>query len=142
MLSKACVTLANIPFIRLRDDLPSQLIEGKQGFRQTVEAMRLIENPKSLELEPENFSVHCSGRKVKLGKSDYCFYHWLVCRQKNTGEMVRRPVEKEYISQYSEELLALREEIVGFVDDRTEKALKPGMDKNYFQQRVTNIKNH
>lgn len=140
--SKAQVSLADIPFIRLRDDLPGQFIKGKQSFRKTVEAMRLIEKPLSLDFgTASEKKVYCSGVAIKMPPMDYAFYDFIVneCQALN-GELVLMPHEGEPNKNYAASLTKCLESCAGQAKDSTLTALKNGMTAEYFKDRVAQVK--
>ena len=134
--SKAQVSLADIPFIRLRDDLPGQLIKGKQSFRETIETMRLVEKPLQLDFgHHKECKVWCSGKEIKLPPVDYCFYNWIVEEQrKNNCGFVRRPYPDEPDQNYSASL----QKILELVNKKPEP-LDDGLSADYFKERVSRI---
>ena len=147
--SKAQVSLADIPFIRLREDLPGQLIKGKQSFRETVEAMRLIEKPLSLSFDTPNKTVYCSGIAIEMPPAEYAFYDFIVNeRQAVDGELTCMPYEIIGIdgkdtgkdAHFAELFIKCLERCNVFVKDATYKTLTDGMSESYFKDRVARVK--
>lgn len=148
--SMAQVSLADIPFIRLRDDLPGQLIKGKQSFRKTIETMRLIEEPLSLGFDtPKQKTVYCSGIAIEMPPAEYAFYDFIVNeRQAVNGELTCMPYEiigkdgkdtgKD--KHYAELFIKCLERCNVFAKDTTSDALKDGMSESYFKERVARVK--
>lgn len=139
---RARVSLADIPFIRLRDDLPGHLIYGQQSFRKTIEIMRLIEKPLSLEFDdPKERTVYCSGAAIKMPLAEYAFYDFIVNkRQMVDGELTPMPYDNEPNKDYSELFIECLERCGTFVKDTTAGALKDGMSESYFKERVARVK--
>ena len=137
------VSLADIPFIRLRHELPKQLIEGKQDFRAAIERMRLIEKPLSLAFGKKDAYqlVYCSGVEIKFTPVEYAFYRFIVSEQQNTGgDLILIPFKGEANEDYKEKFIEWREKCDIQTKETTDEAMKNGMDHDYFKQRNTRIK--
>ena len=79
--SKAKITLAEIPFVRMRQSVDPQLINsmGAYSFSQSVAAINSIHNdPLTLELSVKGKSLSIAGVDVKLTGKEFAFYHWLL----------------------------------------------------------------
>jgi CRISPR-associated protein (TIGR02584 family) len=73
----AVVTLAEIPFVRLRKGLPEALLAGRARFSETVlEAQRAIAAP-ALTLMPARREVIADGQRIKLEPNVFTYY-WLL----------------------------------------------------------------
>jgi CRISPR-associated protein (TIGR02584 family) len=86
-LSKAIVTLANIPLVLMREEMPTQLMSDSAfSYSNTVErinkANHLTQETAVVELDFDNLSVHCSGHEVKLSPDCFAFYSWLAQESK------------------------------------------------------------
>lgn len=81
----ARIILADIPYVRMRYQVPEQLLQGKAGFQETVEKIQRFSEPDTLELNAKNETVLCNGIPVKLGTSEFAFYLWM-CERKQRGE--------------------------------------------------------
>ncbi|HIE55737.1 MAG TPA: TIGR02584 family CRISPR-associated protein, partial [Chromatiaceae bacterium] len=49
---EARITLAQIPFVRLREELPQRLLEGRASFSETVAAIQKAQQPPHLIINP------------------------------------------------------------------------------------------
>ena len=79
----AQVMLAEIPFVRLRNGLPSNLLSGDSSFSETVEtAQRHLSNP-VLTIDVTSRTVHCLDTPVKLEPQLFAWLRWLAEARKN-----------------------------------------------------------
>ncbi|MFK0571211.1 CRISPR-associated ring nuclease Csm6 [Endozoicomonas sp.] len=74
----AQVTLAHIPFVRLREDLPTRFLEGTTGFSETVKRMGKVDEPKHLVLDIPNRAIKLSGIRFDLAERELEFAFLLM----------------------------------------------------------------
>jgi CRISPR-associated protein (TIGR02584 family) len=72
--SKACVTLAEIPFVRLRDTLPPRIRSARASFSEAVRWSNLDQDPTRLEIDLATGSVRASGQPVRLSRLELAMY--------------------------------------------------------------------
>ncbi len=131
--SKAGVTLAEIPFVRLRDGLPERLLNGQSSFTQTVVAAQRVLLPPELEIDLRKLRITAAGETIHLAPAELAFYSWMARRRISGNHFVRwddEAIGQEFLIEY--------QNIVGDMSgeyERVEKALSSGMDKDYFDQR-------
>lgn len=129
----AKVTLAEIPFVRLRHGLPEDLLAGRSSFGESVAAVRSALGPPQLVLDQAGQRLLCGERVVTMKPADLAFYGWLAGRKKAQ----RAPVHWSD-DGLAEELLDEYGRLVPLVSgayERMEIALRQGMTKEYFEQR-------
>ena len=81
----AVVTLAEIPFVRMRDGLSEELLAGRASFSDAVaEAQRALP-PVSLELDPSSCTVTAGGESFELSRSKFAFY-WMMAARAQAGK--------------------------------------------------------
>ena len=136
--STAEVTLAEIPFVRLRDRLPEDLLTGRARFSSTVaEAQRSIPNL-SLELESSTCTVIAGGERLTMPPREFALYWYLaeLCRHGRAGVHWSDPdVEKELLSQYA---LVVGPNSARM--ERAERAIGKGMSKDDWDPLKSRIK--
>ncbi|ESQ10020.1 MAG TPA: TIGR02584 family CRISPR-associated protein [Chromatiaceae bacterium] len=92
---EAEVTLADIPFVRLRDNLPSQLRSLEQGlahFTDVVTAMQQALEPAAVRIDLDGGAIEIAdGRRVPLSGADLAFYLWVAQRTRQGREPLRIP---------------------------------------------------
>ncbi len=136
--SKAEVTLAEIPFVRLRGGLDRDLLEGRAGFSAVVaEAQRALP-PLALELDPASRTVTAGGETFPMQPSAFALY-WML------AERVRRGCGGVHWSDsgVERELLEYYGRIVGPGSgeyERAEQAYGRGMSKENFDPAKAHIK--
>lgn len=72
------VTLADIPFVRLRDGLPRRLVEGTASFTRTVAAANRAVAEPTLVLDLGGPSVLADGERIDLGPTELAVLLWLA----------------------------------------------------------------
>ncbi len=159
--NRAKVTLATIPFVRLREGLPEGLLNGQESFVNTVKAAQLAVGPPELVIDLTGKRIRAGGRVVQLPPTQLAFLAWLGRRRIHDEEGVTCPIRHEavYEADYRDEYLAEYRAILGewkpssidlprsaYVaeyravfrersnDDRTSKAMAKGMHHEFFTQ--------
>lgn len=137
---EAQVVLAHIPFVRLRDDVPENLLQGRAGFSETIGMARKAEQESELVIDRIQRTLTASGINISMPDNVMAFYVWLL-RQTLDGERLARPVDYEPVPEYASRYLAEYEQLV---DDRrsiegTKGALTKGMDQAFFAEKITRI---
>ena len=129
----AVVTLAEIPFVGLRDGLPKRLLDGNARFTETVHAARRSLEPAELVIDLARRCIRASGELVPLAPADLAFYAVFARRRRVSGHAIRRN-DPELAGPYLVEYKRIVGEMSGDLE-RAEDALKHGMDEAYFDQR-------
>jgi CRISPR-associated protein (TIGR02584 family) len=130
---RAEVTLAEIPFVRIRDDLPTRLLNGKSSFSATVDAARRALEPAELTIDLPGRRIRAGGEIVAMTPADLAFYSLAVRRRKGGDHPLRRG-DKDLAGPYLAELGRIVGEMSGELE-RAEEALAEGMTEDYFDQR-------
>ena len=131
--SQARVSLAEVPFVQLRDGLPTRLLEGRASFTQTVEAAQRALAPPELILDPSLPGVVAAGEPIRLRPAELAFYRWLADRRRQGRHAVRWDdphLADEYLAYYREAVGEMSGDY-----ERAEAALARGMEMDWFQQR-------
>lgn len=129
----ASVSLAEIPFVRLRHGLPESLLAGRAGYSETVAAAQRSLGPPEVTVDPRSREVTCGGFRVRMAPADLAFYAWFA-RQRAGGfgplHWTQRRAGEDLLRDYAriEPAMSLRYQ-------RMEEALAHGMTKDYFDQR-------
>ena len=136
--SKARVTLAEIPFVRLRGTLGERALEQGAGFRALVAAAQSGLGPR-LEFELRRRKVRAGGVELELAPAELAFYALLARRAAADEAVVCCPSEgadeelgRGYLAEY-------RQMVSGDDGARTERALRRGMDRAFFLQRCSRL---
>jgi CRISPR-associated protein (TIGR02584 family) len=95
----AVVTLAEIPFVRLRDHLPGQLKilhQDNASFSAVVAAMQQALEPPQVVVDLPRGGLRLAGEKlVPLAAADLAFYAWLARRRLAGRPPVRIPAREQ-----------------------------------------------
>ncbi len=138
--SDAEVTLADIPFVRLRDGLQESLLEPGASFSAVVaQAQRNLATP-CLTLDLTSGRIRCGETELSLPPVDFACYAWLA-RRALAGRpgVCRNQVDAAATAEFLAEYAALRGEMDQEID-RVRLALKGGMEPAYFDGRLTGIR--
>lgn len=134
--SKARVTLAEIPFLRLRELLEQRAAEDA-GFAEAVEAVQRGLSP-PITVDSAKGLVEAGGVTVLMRPAEAAFYA-MVLRAAQQGRRVACPPGSEdkelaeaYIKEYRQ--WASEKDM-----ERTVKALKGGMSREYFLERCARV---
>lgn len=136
--SRARVTLAEIPFVRLRRWLPEGGMRPEAGFAEVVESVQQELNGEVV-VNYDRAELTIGGTRVNLAPAELAFYAMVAKATKSEGgaaypgdvndEKLARAFQKEYSKVYAPK-----------VDrERTERALRDGMDGNYFLQKRSKV---
>jgi CRISPR-associated protein (TIGR02584 family) len=141
---EAKVTLADIPFVRLRHGLPEALLKGRSSFSETVLAAQQTLGPARLEFHLARRRVVAGGLDIPLPPAELAFYAWLARRAVQGLEPLPCPLPtmQDYPNRaYAADYLREYRFIVGTAgdDDRVVAGLDYGMDKNYFERRKSRV---
>ncbi len=129
----AKVELADIPYVRLRDGLPTRLQTGEAGFSETVQVAQRALRPPELIIDLDNRKISMSGEVIEIAASELAFYSWMARRLVDGRDFVRHDddgIDAEYLEEYA---LIVGKNSGDY--ERAEEALKRGMDSKYFEQR-------
>ena len=137
----AVVTLASIPFVLLRQLLPKSLLRKKKPFRDAVQAVQKSFPPHRLLLDIKKQAILAGDTTIRLPPSELAVLCWFA-RRKQRGEpplfSPKKGIQKvNYAQDYLKELKTIRG-ILGDID-RTEQALKKGMDQGFFDQKLSRL---
>lgn len=134
---EARVTLAQIPFVRLRDGLPKHLLEGNESFTATVSAAQRGMAPPRLVLQSNRRRVEAAGIEVDMRPAEMAFYIWLAQRRCAGLSAIN------WTDTNAGEILSIYKNLVGPLDGGFERAATAlaadGMTKAYFEQRKSRI---
>jgi len=132
--SQAEVTLANIPFVRLREGLPEELLTGRAPFSAVVTEAQKVLPPLSLQLDPSTRTVTAAGETVRLKPAEFAFYWMLVERVRSGQPGVHwsdRNLERELRTYYAH--------VVNPHSGTFERFEESGISKENFNSRKAHI---
>ena len=142
--SQAEVCLAEIPFLRLRDWVPASLLTGAAGFGEVIAAAQQRLGPPRLVLDLAACRLEAAGFVVALPPADMAFLAWMARRAASRQDPVECPSEGAPEPELARQYLEIYEEIAAHRDhgqaERTRHALRSGMDKQFFLERLARLK--
>jgi hypothetical protein len=131
----AQVTLAEIPFVRLRDGLQEALLEPGASFSAVVaQAQRNLAAP-SLTLDPTTRQARFGETVITLPPIDFAFLAWFARRAQERREGICRAlISAEETRAFLAEYEALNDELSGEYE-RVQQAVGQSMSEDYFDYR-------
>ncbi len=80
---EAEVTLAEIPFLRIREEMPERLVEGTASYSEVIQTLNQARQNISITIDPVQKQLICNGISVPLKPINLSFYFWFLIRAKN-----------------------------------------------------------
>lgn len=75
------VTLADIPFLRLREELPLEALHSQKSFTEIIKATQVRFDPPKVEFHRRRAQVRCSGVLIEFTPIQATFYIWMLLRR-------------------------------------------------------------
>ena len=135
---QACIELAEIPFIRLRDDMPRTVLGGALSFSDTVAmGQDRLQRP-SITFDVPASTVWLGDHPVRLSHALFAFYWWLAERRlQGLGPITRDELPPATVARFNE--LYVRVSGADPDDNRVGRALRNGMDRDEFSYRQSRL---
>jgi hypothetical protein len=139
--AKAEVFMAEIPFIRLRDDIPARLLKGQAGFSETIGFARRVHEAPELAVYRSSRELYANGILLRLPDILFAFYLWVLTRSALDEKPLPKPDKSGCNPEYAAEFLEHYRSLVGDLRDldKTEAALRHGMDEGFFQEKASRV---
>jgi len=138
----AQVTLAQIPFVRLRHGLDSQLLSGDSSFNQAVAAASASLEPPRLSIDQAGHCLRAGERVVELPPAQLALMSLFARRVLEGKGPLQAPSkevpERAWADRYLAEYRRIRSGELADIE-RTEQALARGMDGDYFSSRKSQL---
>lgn len=136
----AIITLAEIPFVRMREEMPERIIKQKANYSETVELMNIMNQEPNLVIDLINNKVKANDHDIHMARAEITFLTWAAERTLKKAPGLAIPFEGFPKEEYAEKFIDLYKFINGGISDKVETALSKGMDKNYFNDRKAKVK--
>ncbi len=81
----ARVWLAQIPFVRLREELPERLLQGRLSFTEACAWIERSLSPPRLVLEVANNKVYADNQPISLTPTEFALLWWFADQALNQG---------------------------------------------------------
>ncbi len=139
--AKAEVTLADIPFVRLRHGLPQALLAGSTGFAQAVAAAQRGLAPPRLVLNLAAQRLEAAGQQINLAPADLAFLAWFARRAAVGLPGLVCPRDGVPLAGHAADYLAEYRRVRGVLGDdgRSAARYRDGMDKGQFLERKAKL---
>jgi CRISPR-associated protein (TIGR02584 family) len=138
---EAQVTLADIPFVRLRHGLPEMILTGKSSFSKAVNTAQENLGPAHIQIDLAGQTIWLAGKPLRPPPAELAFYSWLARRKQNAQEGLKCPSEgapeQAYAKAYLSEYRQIKQPEAAM--ERTENTLAHGMEKAFFMERKSKI---
>ena len=131
----AKVTLAEIPFVRLRDELPEALLDGKVRFDDAVSAAQRAIGPTELVIDLPGRRLRAGDQVIGLSPLHLAFLAWIARRQVRGSEWLACPSQDAPDPHYAETFLAEYRAILGEMRD-DERTHAPPAGRRWNDERV------
>ena len=134
---RAEVTLAEIPFVRLREGQPAALLAGSARFSDVVAALNRALAPPRLVIDVTEARVVAGDRPVAMRPADLAFLLWFARRARAGQPALRRPKglpDPELACEY----LTAYDRLHG-LNKRIEARYRDGMSPADFDERRTRV---
>ena len=135
----ARVTLAEIPFVRLRDHLPASTLDAASGFGAVVQATQARLDAPGIAIDLGRGIVECGGVRVPMKPQLVAWYAFVAIESKRGSP---ETAGVQFRASDAGTYLALYARIVGRGSgayERVAEALKAGFGKNYVMEKNTRV---
>lgn len=85
----ACITLADIPFVRLRAGLPEQLAAGEVRYSEVVRALQGVVGSQEMVIDLDRQMVRCGAAVLKFQPQPLAMLAWMARRRLDGQPPVR-----------------------------------------------------
>ncbi|OQX15254.1 MAG: CRISPR-associated protein [Thiothrix lacustris] len=136
--SKVEVTLADIPFVRLREGLPQALLAGSSSFSDTIAAAQRRFAPVQVQLDWQRATLTCGGIVVPMPPVQLAFYAWMLQRRVQGLPPVHwtTPETPDLAAQFLSVYARLHRQTGSYA--QVAQALREGITKAWFEERKSN----
>lgn len=133
------ITLADLPFIRLRDTLPAELFSGKQRFSDLIAAAQAQIVQPSVQFNWALKQLKCGDKLIKMPPLQMTFYVWMLERCANKQEAIHWTTQEN--PSLATQFLKLYVCLFGMNGyyEATAKSLVNGLTKPWFEEKKSKI---
>ena len=134
--ARARISLADIPFLRLRDRLPSGLLSGAVSYMDIVAAAQASLAEPSMKIDLQREQLVCGGILVPVGPAELAFAAWLARR------LIQGLPHQGGMHYTEARQLAFLAEYEGLRNSspRVREAIARGITKEWFEQRTSRLR--
>lgn len=114
--STALVSLAQIPFVRLRQGLPQALLQGSRSFVETVQVANASKHAPHMRLDPLRCELHADAQVIKLPPTQFALLAVLAQRAISGKPPLAAPLRDAHDQPWADEVLADLRAAVGLIN--------------------------
>jgi CRISPR-associated protein (TIGR02584 family) len=114
--ARAEVSLAQIPFVRLRQGLPKALLEGRSGFGDVVAAAEMALVAPRLRLHLDARVIEVDGQRLELQPAPFAFYAALAGRALHGKPALPAPPKDVHDPDWAAEVIADMRGVYGLMN--------------------------
>ncbi|MBO0613283.1 CRISPR-associated ring nuclease Csm6 [Thiothrix fructosivorans] len=133
--ASVAVTLADIPFVRLREGLPTELLEGNRTFSATISTAQRRFDPLHVHLNWHRAQLHCGGIAISMPPVQLAFYAWMLQRHAQNQPPVHWTTQEtpDLAVQFLDVYTRLHGQTGSY--EQVAQALREGITKPWFEER-------
>ena len=133
---KAEVKLAEIKFVRLRSEIPEQVLETTANFERVVDITQQALEPAELIIDAAAQKIKAARKVITVSPINLAFLAWLARNQKSRNPWVICPVDEVPEQEHANSFLHEYQRTKGNLSHyrRTVKRLEGGMTRKFFSQ--------
>ena len=138
------VTLAKIPFVKLREELPLDVLEKFNQFEEVVDIAQTSIGSPQLVIDLKGKKIEANDKVIKVPPSLLAFLAWFAAAKTSETKWISCPSEGVPDLEYAESYLNYYQKSVGRLGDfvRSAKRLEAGMSRSFFSQKKSSWKSH
>lgn len=138
----AVVDLAEIPFVRMRHGMDDRLREGRTSFSASVDAAQRALGPAELVLDLQMRRIRAAGQLIDMPPGELALLSVFARRAMLAEPPLPAPPKDAPDVEWSARYMAELRLIVGDMSDtdKTEQALRRGMDGDYFSTHLSKLR--
>ncbi len=139
---KAVVTMANIEFVRLRGELPSEFLDDRYSWGDTITSAQKAINSASITIDLLAKKIQVGKTVTQLPAAQLAFLSWLANRQCRHKDWINCPYEGVPEIEHANEYMRFYKKIVGEMGsiERTANRLRNGMTREFFSQTKSKLR--
>ncbi|TLD46892.1 MAG: hypothetical protein FAZ92_00843 [Accumulibacter sp.] len=139
--ASAQITLADLPIVSLRHGLPEALLTGRASYSEAVAAARLALAPPQLTIDLAGRRIRAAGKVFALPPAELALLSVFARRALRGEPPLPAPPKEVPDAEWRKRYRVELHWINGLLgeSERTEKALRDGMDGRYFSSRLSKL---